>query len=383
MEKPTSITNTVTNTVMNTVNLAKTKINNMDDNFVIFMVTLIMTIIIIIVIIYKIYINNLQSSEEKYMNNLYSEPNKYINSIDKTYTNRFGDYYINTAYNACSGGNYKNDFVSLDVLKAIIKQGVRGLDFAIYNEGETPVIATSTSESSYVKETYNSIRFVDLIDTINNYAFSDTAPNKTDPIILHLRIKSNNKLLYDNMATIFGKYSNKILGNGDSFADRGQNFGNTPLSKLIGKIVIVVDGLNKTYEESPKFLEYVNLVSNSNYMWSFKFFDILNTYEPEELTNHNKSNMTIVLPNLGNNPDNPSALLSRQYGCQMVAMRYQTIDSYLLENIKFFDENKHAFVLKPEELRAPNNVIAKPTPQNPENSYKTRTYTNNLFNFNY
>ena len=93
--------------------------------------------------------------------------------------------------------------------------------------------------------------------------------------------------------------------------------------------------------------------------------------------------MTIVFPDSGVSPANPSATLCRAYGCQMVAMRYQTIDSYLLENIKFFDENKHAFVLKPEELRAPNNVIAKPTPQNPENSYKTRTYTNNLFNFNY
>ena len=137
-------------------------------------------------------------------------------------------------------------------------------------------------------------------------------------------------------------------------------------------------------------------------MWSFRFFDILNNYEPDQLENHNRSQMTIVLPDLTNNPDNPSAALARSYGCQMVAMRFQLPDGYLLENIKYFDEAKHAFVLKPVELREKNlklnlkpfedssKDIDKATElikgeldifeQNPDFSYKTRTYTNKLFN---
>lgn len=380
---------------------------NMDDTFVIYMTGVIIAIIISIVVIYYIYINNLKSVEETFMNFLYPSQNSYISSIDKTYDKRFGDYYINTAYNACSGGNYKNDWVSLDVLRSVIKQGVRGLDFAIYNENGMPKIATSTSESYYVKETYNSLAFEDVIKTIVDSAFGDLAPNKTDPIILHLRVKSNDKDIYNEMAKTFNNYSGRMLKNSGSFSDRGLNFGDRILNTLFGKIVIIVDGINKTYEDSAAFSEYVNLVSSTDFMYSYRFFDILNTYTPEQLTEHNKVKMTIVLPNINNNPDNPSAALARSYGCQMVAMRYQLPDGYLLENIKFFDEARHAFVLKADNLRGSQskvvitqkessvnssekeknknleNGLVYVSDTNPANSYKTRSVTNNLFSFKF
>ena len=65
---------------------------------------------------------------------------------------------------------------------------MRGLDFEIFSINDQPVVATSTSDSFYVKETFNYIPFVEAMDVINNYAFaSSTAPNPTDPIIIHLR----------------------------------------------------------------------------------------------------------------------------------------------------------------------------------------------------
>ena len=383
-------------------------INQMDDKFVIYMTIGIVVLIFFIVIIYYLYVNNLQKSEEKFMNNLYSVKSEYIIPIDSTYSYNFCDYNILTAYNACSGGNYKNDFVSVDILRSIISQGVRGFDFAIYNENGIPVVATSTNDSYYVKETYNSVKFSDVMYTIYNNAFGDTAPNKTDPVILHLRIKSNDNNVYQELANMFKAYQSKgvMLGNDSSFDYRNQNFGQVQLFSLIGKFIIIIDGLNKTYlePENSDFYEFVNLVSNSPNMWSFRFFDILNNYEPEQLENHNRSQMTIVLPDLTNNPDNPSAALARSYGCQMVAMRFQLTDNYLLENITYFDEAKHAFVLKPEELREQQvTLTVKPFEdaskdvdvstqltngqldvfqQNPNYSYKTRTYTNKLFTIN-
>lgn len=380
-----------------------------DNSFLNFMTLAIIIIIIIVVVIRSLYINNLEPSEVKLMNNLYPEPNTYMNSIDDTdYTERFGDYYINTAYNACSGGSYKNDFVSTDVLISVIRQGVRCLDFAIYNENDKPVVATSTSESNYVKETYNSVDFSRVMNIINTHAFSDTARNKYDPVILHLRIKSNNTSLYEKIADIFKGYSVRMLPNGDSFLDHGQNFAETPLNKLKGKFVIIVDGSNRTFEQTKHFIEYVNLASNySNYMYCYKYYDVKNIYDPKEFTEHNRIYMTIVLPDIGNNPENPSAQLTREYGCQMVAMRYQLPNERLQENIKFFDENGHAFVLKPDNLRAPKNKLVivdsknaktitaasravdlakgevKIVTQNPDLSYKTKNVENKLFSFKY
>jgi hypothetical protein len=58
--------------------------------------------------------------------------------------------------------------------------------------------------------------------------------------------------------------------------------------------------------------------------------------------------MSIVLPDGGVNPPNPSGDYARELGCQFVAMRYQYVDNFLLSDINFFDEAGYAFVRKPE-----------------------------------
>jgi hypothetical protein len=85
------------------------------------------------------------------------------------------DYYIKTAYNACSGGAYRNSYVDISHLKTVIKQGVRCLDFEIYSIDNQPVVATSTSNDFFVKETFNYVPFGGengVMDTINNHAFA-------------------------------------------------------------------------------------------------------------------------------------------------------------------------------------------------------------------
>jgi hypothetical protein len=101
-----------------------------------------------------------------------------------------------------------------------------------------------------------------------------------------------------------------------------------------------------------------------------------------QLTEYNKKCMTIVLPDKGINPPNPNALLARIAGCQMVAMRFQLVDNFLLENTLFFDRSKYAFSLKPEEQRYKEVTIPTPTPQNPAYSYATRTTSTDYYSFN-
>ena len=108
------------------------KIKNLDENFIAFMVFIFIVIIIICMIIYVIYLSRLVSSECTYMSNLYGSLNKYLKSINSSnpdFSEKLCDYYIKTAYNCCSGGSYKNDFVDICNLKSVLKQGVRCLDF--------------------------------------------------------------------------------------------------------------------------------------------------------------------------------------------------------------------------------------------------------------
>lgn len=362
-------------------------IKNMNEEFQSYIIIAFIFIILGIFIGYMIYLTRLDFSEVNYMNNLYSSVDgniKPISNNDPDCSGNLYDYYIKTAYNACSGGSYKNDFVDIGNLKAIIKQGVRCLDFEVYSMNNQPVISTSTVNDYYVKETFNSVSFASVMDTVKNYAFSGgTCPNPTDPLILHLRIKSNNQQMYSNLANILKSYDFIMLGKEYSYENSGLNLGSKPLLSFQNKVILIVDKINNAFLENPDFLEYVNLTSNSAFMRAYDYYNVKNSPDTQELTEYNKRNMTIVLPDSGTNPANPSGILCRNYGCQMVAMRYQLVDNFLIENALFFDTSNYAFALKPLELRYQPVTIPDPTPQNPAYSYATRNSSTDYYSFNY
>lgn len=362
-------------------------IKNMDEDFQVYMIFAFIFIILIIFIGYMIYLSKLEGRECNYMNSLYPSLDGNIRPISSNNPDCSGnlyDYYIKTAYNACSGGSYKNDFVDICNLKAVIKQGVRCLDFEIYSIDNQPVVSTSTVNNYYVKETFNSVNFATVMDTIQGYAFSgSTCPNPTDPLIIHLRFMSNNQAMYSNLANIFKSYTSIMLGPSYSFETAGKNLGNVPLLSLQNKVILIVDRTNTAFLENQDLTEYVNMTSNSIFMREYNYYNVKNNPDINELTDFNRRGMTIVIPDNGSNPANPSGIVSRASGCQMVAMRYQLVDNYLMENTLFFDKAGYAFALKPFDLRYQVVSVPAPTPQNPEYSYATRTSTTDYYSFNF
>jgi hypothetical protein len=360
-------------------------IKNLNEDMQSYIILAFIFILLIIIVGYIIYLRRLQASECNYMNSLYPSVNGNLKSIsanDPDCSGNLYDYYIKTAYNACSGGTYKNDYVDICNLKAVLKQGVRGLDFEIYSVDNNAVVATSTTDDYYVKETFNYVSFGDVMSTIQGYAFAGgTCPNPTDPIIIHLRIKSNNQEVYSNMANIFKSYDSIMLGKDYSFENYGKNLGSLPLLSFQNKIIVIVDKINNAFLENQDFLEYVNLTSNSIFMRAANFYDVKNNPDINELTDFNKRGMTIVLPDVGTNPVNPSGFLCRETGCQMIAMRYQFVDNFLVENALFFDRCNYAFCLKPERLRYQQVTIPDPIPQKPEYSYATRNTSTDYYSF--
>jgi hypothetical protein len=363
------------------------QIKSLDTDFQSYMIITFTLIIIIIFICYMIYLSRLENATCDYMNNLYSSVDgnlRPITSSDPDCSGNLFDYYIKTAYNACSGGSYKNDFVNICNLKAVIKQGVRCLDFEVYSVNNQPVVSTSTSDSYYVKETFNSVNFGSVMDTIRNYAFSgSTCPNPTDPLIIHLRCKSNNQEMYSKLADIFKSNTDIMLGMNYSYEIEGKNLGNVPLLSLQNKVILIMDRSNPAFIENDKLLEYINMTSNSIFMRESKFYDVKNSPDINELTEFNKQGMTIVIPDNGSNPPNPSGMVCRASGCQMIAMRYQFVDNNLTENALFFDRVGYAFVLKPSDLRHQPVTVKAPTQQNPDYSYATRTSSTDYYSFKF
>lgn len=341
--------------------------------------------IIVIVIIFTlilaigIWISNKLSLKEKNCDNykkLYTTSDVSLKSItaeDNQHGGDLRDYFIKTAYNCCCGGDFKNDFVSLCALEQVLKQGARCLDFEIYSVGGEPVIAASSVLDYTVKETYNSLAFSDVIQTIANNAFNaGTVMNSNDPLILHFRIKSAQADIYGKMAKdIYNilESKNLLLDKKYSFEFKGpdgyqQNLGAEPLLNFLGKIIICVNHDQHAIFESTPLNEYINITSNSVFLRQLRDTEVVYSHDPDELITHNKKNMSIVLPDLSPDNNNENALLCMSgYGCQMAAMSFQNFDANMEVYSAFFDGVGSAFVLKPEPLRfIPKYVNVPPVP---------------------
>jgi hypothetical protein len=381
-------TKNITEQLNDTYKQFKEKMGNLDKEFQFYLILMLVLVIVVSYLYYLLYLYNLRDKNINFMDKTYPEMNSYILPVSTTkeeFSKTLMDYYIKTAYNACSGGAYRNSFVDISHLKTVIKQGARCLDFEIYSIDNQPVVATSTVNDFFVKETFNSVPFGGengVMDTINNYAFaSGTAPNPTDPLIIHLRIYSSNQEMFTNLAGVFRKYD-RMLGSKYSFENTGKNLGKEPLLTFLNSIILIVDRSNTAFLENNSFLEFVNLTSNSIFMRGLRYYDVKNNPDADELTNYNRAAMTIVFPDNEIDPPNPSGVLCRVYGCQMVAMRYQYVDTNLMANNTFFQRAGSAFVLKPEHLRYIPEFIKEPIKQNPNLSYETREFGNQYFQMN-
>jgi hypothetical protein len=305
-----------------------------------------------------------------------------LNVTNKQFSYNLRDYYIKTAYNCCTAGEYKNDFVNVCALKNCIKQGARCLDFEIYSVNDKPVISVSSVDDFSVKETYNSIPFGSAMGVIADYAFSGSScPCPGDPLLIHLRIMSNNKKIYSEMAdNLYNTLENRLLDKQYSYENQGKNIGSSPLKDFMGKVIVVADKTNALFEDTD-LDEYVNIASNSVFMRSLRYYDVKYTPDMQELIDFNKKNMTIAIPDLSATAENPSSSLAMKYGCQMVAMAFQNFDTNMEYYDEFFDNEGSAFVLKPVSLRYIPVTINVPSPPPEEYSYKERSVESDYYSF--
>lgn len=248
---------------------------------------IILILLLVIVIIWAVNKTNLRNSECASLQKSSLPRISSINPTDAQFNYNLRDYYIKSSYNSCCLGNYKDDFVDVCALSFAIKQGCRFLDFEIYSIDNQPVIAASTKNSFFFKETYNSVPFANAMNVIMSNAFTagNTCPNPNDPLILHFRIKSNNTQMLDNMAqVIYNTLEPRLLDIEYANEFDGQNIGGVPLQKFMNKIIILVDNSNPIFAKT-KLNQYINGTSNSVFIKKLSNFDVVNTPNMDDLSN--------------------------------------------------------------------------------------------------
>jgi len=287
------------------------------------------------------------------------------------------NFYIKTALNCCCLGEWKNNYVDVVALQSAIADGYRCLDFEIYSEDDKPVVAASTKGSYYYKETYNSIPFSDAMAAVSQIAFTVTkATNSTDPLFIHLRIKSNNaNILPEIVSAINAQFGNKLLGPDYNYVYNGTNLGQVPMSALVGKVIIMADISNPLcVDKDLPLFQLINFGSNSPFLHQLQYeMGVKNTPDMDELIDHNKKNMSIVFPDAPFQ-ENVNFNVSKVFGCQFIGMMPQVKDINLEICNKAFEDAGSAFILKPPELCYQPVVIETPPPQNPALSFAGRNY---------
>lgn len=340
-------------------------------------------VIVALIVGYVIFTNNVKSGKNKGTTSMTSSLKNYPNRInnfsssDERYTHNLRDYYIMSSYNSCCNSDFQGTHVDKNALLEVIKRGARVLDFEIYSVNGKTVIAASPNQSIYQKGTYNSLPFSETMENINDWAFSQAlCKNYNDPLFLHFRIKSKQPHVYSDMVDVLYKnFGSRKLGKEYNYQNGNRNLGKVPLAQLQGKVIIMCNADNDMFINTPATTplnEFVNIASNSAFLRQLRDYDVKFGPNINELTEFNKKNMSITMPDLRVSDTNMNAATHRNYGCQMACMNFQSNDSYLENYIKYFNTVGHAFVLKPKDQRYIVTTLKTPPKQDPKLSFATK-----------
>ena len=145
-------------------------------------------------------------------------------------------YVIKSSYNsAYTGGSY----VSLDALKYCLQRGCRWVDFQVFNVDGVPRVGYTTDTTYVTLKTRNTLLLSDVLDTVVSQGFAgNVAPNSGDPLFVNLRI-----CLKSNDMGVLGKIGDAINVSLDNKLHQGHVSASTPMSDIMGKIVLVVDAM--------------------------------------------------------------------------------------------------------------------------------------------
>jgi hypothetical protein len=328
-------------------------------------ILIVITIFIFIYIVYRFLKHKIQiekliakeglenptlSNEELEFNSLKSEEPVIIQSISKTHaTLPLKEFVMKASYNTAFTGNYMN----LDMVKYVLSRGCRFLDFEVFNIDKKPQVAYSTDSTFKSINSKNSLLLDEVLTTVITNAFSNSSPNRSDPVFVHLRIKSTTNDIYKSVAKSL--YVIK-----ESIYSKPMNIG-TRIQDIMGKVIVIIDSsVNyeyKNYTSCAKtetncydLTKIMNIESGNTQIGIQRYSDILNEkiIHPR-IVNDNYTDtqyIKLALPDYDvKQISNPSFTpFVNDHSVQIITYRYYKKDSNLSEYEKIFNENKSGLV---------------------------------------
>ena len=321
-------------------------------------------IIFSLLILFIFYVSYLLSKKKRLLqslSNIHTLENYVLINSDLNNENKMEkklcDYYICCAFRPYLIKNQFFDYMDLEMVKRLLRLGVRAMYVDVYNSNLTetaePIISVGFTQGQW-KLSLNKIKFDDFCKLIAITAFSTGFVNNfDDPFILclDLHTQGNISCLNKMKKIIYKRFKRYLLDN--SFTYSKKNIGETKIKHLMRKIIIMSSG---GYESSD-LAELINYSWDKNHVKkiSYEALDptVINTkvikLDSNTLKEFNKHNLTLVVPD-------EYSLFTYNYdpkyfwgaGCQFVFINYNNINELTESYITKF--RNQSFVLKPSTM---------------------------------
>ena len=205
------------------------------------------------------------------------------------------DWYVCSSYKPYLPGNMMGDYCSNKSIELLLRSGVRYIELDIFvdNCQNLNPIVTVGKEKGNWHYSLNNLELKECLNIIRNIGFSKSIiTNSSDPLFLFLNLKVNKTSVCDKVADIlYEVFDDKLLDTSYSYCR--QNISNVPIKNFMNKVIIIS---NKRYQKS-KLTELINISLDGPFIRRIKSDEVIQTYQPKELTDYNRQNMTIVYPN--------------------------------------------------------------------------------------
>lgn len=287
---------------------------------------------------------------------------------------RMADFYMASSSYSVFPGAEVYDYVSDSILPLAIKAGVRLVELDIYSDvNDKPVVGLKNQKLG-VDYAYNTVSLDACCVSIANNAFNSiNSPVSSDPFVLSL-VFHTNKTKTINAAAEILKTTCRSHMLDSTYSYQRKNLAVEPICNLQSKLIIVSGGAMKgTLME-----ELVNLSWSTSHLRRMTYTQASQPHDHDELINYNRNNITMVVPDIGEDLVNNNPQILFTFGCQWIMMNYGSIDTMMELYIGEFQEN--SVVLKPAALRPLKpKKYKKPTMPDPAVSFQPLRHTSPIY----
>ena len=182
----------------------------------------------------------------------------------------------------------------------VISRGCRFFDFEIYSiedndGGNKPEVGYSTSSDFSSLQT-NTIPVADVLDKIMECAFTNPAPNPSDPVLIQFRMKSAKIEIYDFLADDLERCCGSRLVRDKSDLSNItdlSNIGSKTFDDLKAKIIVIVCTTNANQKSSNPSIKKININQMFNHTDTDKRTKLYKTNNQMVLHKHIDKNENI------------------------------------------------------------------------------------------